>query len=126
LEYDFTYQRDTRQFGLVLAPEYQILATFLVEEFAANATAIAQLLQQLTALTSQDEWRYQGKEFVLTVEQAEVLLQHNSVLQDHASAAEQQLLLEEQLQLDEHGLSCQCGLEDLIKLLQDWHRFITE
>lgn len=126
MEYDFTYQRDTRQFGLVLAPEYQILATFLVEEFAANATAIAQLLQQLTVLTSRDEWRYQGKEFVLAVEHAEVLLQHNSVLQDHASAAEQQLLLEEQLQLDEQGLSCQCGLEDFVKLLQDWHRFITE
>ncbi|CAM3785677.1 YacL family protein [Rheinheimera salexigens] len=126
MEYDFTYQRDTRQFGLVLAPEYQILATFLVEEFAANGSAITQLLQQLTALTPQDEWRYQGKEFVLEVEQAEVLLQHNSLLHNDASASEQQLLLEEQLQLDEHGLSCHCGLEDFVKLLQDWHSFITE
>lgn len=125
MEYDFTYQRDTEQYGLVLAPEYQILATFLVEEFAADATAVGQLIQQLKALTPFNDWRYCGKEFVLEVHQAEVLLQHNSLLQQDSSLTEQQLLLEEQLQLDEHGLSCHCGLEDLLKLLQDWQQFIA-
>ncbi|WNO61721.1 YacL family protein [Rheinheimera sp. MMS21-TC3] len=125
MEYDFTYQRDTGQYGLVLAPEYQILANFLLEEFAADATAVVQLIQQLKALTPFNDWRYQGKEFVLDVQQLEVMLQHNSLLHDHNSTTEQQLLLEEQLQLDEHGLSCHCGLEDLLKLLQDWQQFIA-
>ncbi|MGI5308362.1 YacL family protein [Rheinheimera sp. WS51] len=125
MEYDFSYDSATKQYGLVLAAEFQILANFLLDEFAVDSAALGQLIQQLTALTAHDDWRYQGKEFVLDVQQLEVMLQHNSLLHDHNSTTEQQLLLEEQLQLDEHGLSCHCGLEDLVKLLQDWQQFIA-
>lgn len=125
MEYDFSYDSATKQYGLVLAAEFQILANFLLDEFAVDSAALGQLIQQLTALTAHDDWRYQGKEFVLDVQQLEVMLQHNSLLHDHNSTTEQQLLLEEQLQLDEHGLSCHCGLEDLLKLLQDWQQFIA-
>lgn len=127
MEYDFTYHRDTGQFGLSLGAEHEVLGRFLLDEFGQDAQAYQPLVQQLTALKPHQSFQYRGREFMLDIEDGEVSLNHNSLFCQSGSSLPQQQqsdLAEDNLQLDQHGMTSQCGLEDLLKLLQDWQAFL--
>lgn len=128
MEYDFIFDRTTRQFSIRLAGEHEVLGRFLLDEFGQQADAYTPLLQQLSGLTPRQSIQYQGREFLLEVENGEVTLSHNSLF--YQSADEQncqlQALAEDDLQLDQQGMSSQCGLEDLLKLLREWQQFLKD
>jgi hypothetical protein len=72
--------------------------------------------------------QYQGREFLLEVDNGTVTLKHNSLL-NHSSglqSEQQRQLAEDNLQLDEHGMITECGLEDLLKLLGEWQQFLAD
>ena len=127
MEYDFTYDRATRQFSLKLSAEHDVLARFLLDEFGQQASAYQPLLSQLQALKAYNTLRYQGKEYLLEVEHAEVTLRHNTLFYEAGDTPQQTSaeLDEEALSLDDHGMQTQCGLEDLVKLLQAWQQFLS-
>lgn len=129
MEYDFIYDRNTLQFSIRLAAEHEVLGRFLLDEFGQQAEAYAPLLQKLIALTPHQSLHYQGKEFLLEVENGEVTLSHNTLFYTCTEAlpqCQQEQLADDDLQLDEQGMNTQCGLEDLLKLLQDWQQFLAD
>ncbi|OCW98337.1 YacL family protein [Alishewanella sp. HH-ZS] len=129
MEYDFIYDRDSRRYRLKLATEQAALQQFLLDEFAHRASAYQPLLSQLQTLKPYQDWQYQGREFSLLVQQQEVWVCHNSLLATESSALARQALpeeLDDDLQLDESGLSSECGLADLLLLLQAWQEFLPE
>ncbi|MDD4862775.1 MAG: YacL family protein [Alishewanella agri] len=127
MEYDFIYDRDSRRYRLKLATEQAALQQFLLDEFAHHASAYQSLLSQLQALKPYQDWQYQGREFSLLVQQQEVRVCHNSLLATESGELAVQLLpeeLDDDLQLDESGLVSECGLADLVLLLQAWQEFL--
>jgi uncharacterized protein YacL (UPF0231 family) len=129
MEYDFIYDRNTTQFSIALTAEHEVLGRFLLDEFGPQAEAYKPLLQQLNALKPFQSWQYQGKEFLLDIEQGEVTLLHNTLFYnaDKPLPEQQQSeLADDNLSLDEQGMTMQCGLEDLLKLLHEWQRFLTD
>lgn len=127
MEYDFIYDRDSRRYRLKLVTEQAALQQFLLDEFAHRASAYQPLLNQLQALKPYQDWQYQGREFSLLVQQQEVRVCHNSLLATEGGELAVQLLPEElndDLQLDESGLVSECGLADLVLLLQAWQEFL--
>jgi uncharacterized protein YacL (UPF0231 family) len=129
MEYDFIYDRNTMQFSIALTAEHEVLGRFLLDEFGQQAEAYMPLLQQLYALKPCQSWQYQGKEFLLDIEQGEVTLLHNTLFYNAdkpLSEQQQGALADDNLSLDEQGMTMQCGLEDLLKLLREWQRFLTD
>lgn len=127
MEYDFIYDRDSRRYRLKLVTEQAALQQFLLDEFAHRASAYQPLLNQLQALKPYQDWQYQGREFSLLVQQQEVRVCHNSLLATEGGELAVQLLpeeLDDDLQLDESGLVSECGLADLLLLLQAWQEFL--
>jgi uncharacterized protein YacL (UPF0231 family) len=127
MEYDFIYDRNTLQFSIRLAAEHEVLGRFLLDEFGQQALAYQPLLLQLSALKPYQSMQYQGKEFLLEVENSEVTLSHNTLFYRSEEPLPQQPreLADDDLQLDDHGMSTQCGLEDLLKLLHEWQQFLA-
>jgi uncharacterized protein YacL (UPF0231 family) len=127
MEYDFIYDRNTLQFSIRLAAEHEVLGRCLLDEFGQQALAYQPLLLQLSALKPYQSMQYQGKEFLLEVENSEVTLSHNTLFYRSEETLPQQPreLADDDLQLDDHGMSTQCGLEDLLKLLHEWQQFLA-
>ncbi|WP_397471883.1 YacL family protein [Rheinheimera sp.] len=129
MEYDFTYDRNSNKFGIRLAEEHEVLGRFLLEEFGQLAGAYQPLLQQLSALNSHQSMQYQGREYLLEIDAGEVTLSHNTLFyttEQPLPERQQHKVADDDLQLDEQGMSMQCGLEDLLKLLRDWQQFLSE
>ncbi|WP_445765904.1 YacL family protein [Rheinheimera sp.] len=128
MEYDFIYDRNTLQFSIRLAAEHEVLGRFLLDEFGQDADAYVPLITQLSALQPQQSMQYQGKEFLLEVDNGEVTLSHNTLfyaVEQPLPERQQHKLADDDLQLDEHGMQTQCGLEDLLKLLREWQQFLA-
>ncbi|KKO44877.1 hypothetical protein WG68_13695 [Arsukibacterium ikkense] len=129
MEYDFIYDRTTRQFSIRLSGEHEVLGRFLLDEFGQQAAAYLPLLQQLSVLKPQHSMQYQGREFLLEVENGDVTLSHNTLFYSNAqqlTEEQQQALADDDLQLDQQGMTSQCGLEDLLKLLREWQQFLAD
>lgn len=127
MEYDFIYDRDSRRYRLKLATEQAALQQFLLDEFTHRASAYQPLISQLQALKPYQDWQYQGREFSLLVQQQEVRVCHNSLLATESGELAVQSLpeeLDDDLQLDESGLCSECGLADLLLLIQAWQEFL--
>lgn len=128
MEYDFIYDRATLRYGIQLSAEHEVLGRFLLDEFGQQADAYQPLLQQLTALTSRQSMQYQGREYLLDIDCGEVTLSHNTMFyttEQPLPERQQHKLSDDNLQLDEQGMSTQCGLEDFVKLLRDWQQFLA-
>lgn len=129
MEYDFVYDRNTLQFSIRLAAEHEVLGRFLLDEFGQDAQAYTPLIGKLTALKSHQSMQYQGKEFLLEVDNGEVTLSHNTlfyVVEQPLPERQQDKLADDDLQLDEQGMHAECGLEDLLKLLREWQQFLAD
>lgn len=129
MEYDFIYDRNTLQFSIRLAAEHEVFGRFLLDEFGQDAAAYTPLLQQLSALKPHQSMQYQGKEFLLEVDNGEVTLSHNTLfyaVEQPLPERQQHKLADDDLQLDEQGMQTQCGLEDLLKLLREWQQFLAD
>ncbi|WP_290613789.1 YacL family protein [Arsukibacterium sp. UBA3155] len=128
MDYDFIFDRTTRQFSIRLAGEHEVLGRFLLDEFGQQAETYSALLQQLSSLTPQQSMLYQGREFLLEVDNSEVTLSHNSLFYQNTDeqAGQLQALAEDDLQLDEQGMTSQCGLDDFLLLLREWQQFLAD
>jgi uncharacterized protein YacL (UPF0231 family) len=128
VEYDFIYDRTTLRYGMQLSAEHEVLGRFLLDEFGQQADAYQPLLQQLTVLTSHQSMQYQGREYLLDIDGGEVTLSHNTLFyttEQLLPERQQHKVSDDDLQLDEHGMQTQCGLDDLLKLLRDWQQFLA-
>jgi len=128
MEYDFIYDRNTLQFSIKLAAEHEVLGRFLLDEFGQQAEAYQAIIQQLSEQNAHQPMQYQGREFLLEVDEGEVTLSHNTLFYsaEHPTTEQQQKLEDDDLQLDEQGMTMQCGLEDLLKLLREWQQFLAD
>jgi uncharacterized protein YacL (UPF0231 family) len=122
MEFDFIYNSDAKRFSLKLSSEQLALQCFLLDEFERRASAYQSLLDQLQRLNAQSQYQWDGKEYRLTVQASEVVICHFSLLQDNGIAME--LDPEQDLELDQSQLYAECGLEDLLHLVQQWQEFL--
>ena len=68
------------------------------------------------------EYQWDGKEYRLTVQASEVVICHYALLQEGSPHME--LDPEQDLELDQSQLYAECGLEDLLHLVQQWQQFL--
>ena len=122
MEFDFIYNTDAKRYSLKLSSEQLALQCFLLDEFDRRASAYQPLLEQLQQLNAQSQYQWDGKEYRLTVQASEVVICHYALLQDESSRME--LDPEQDLELDQSQLYAECGLEDLLHLVQQWQQFL--
>lgn len=122
MEFDFIYNTDTKRYSLKLSSEQLALQCFLLDEFERRSSAYQPLLEQLQQLNAQSQYQWDGKEYRLTVQASEVVICHYALLQDESSHME--LDPEQDLELDQSQLYAECGLEDLLHLVQQWQQFL--
>ncbi|MCA1929194.1 YacL family protein [Rheinheimera sp.] len=122
MEFDFIYNSDAKRYSLKLSSEQLALQCFLLDEFERRASAYQSLLEQLQRLNAQSQYQWDGKEYRLTVQASEVVICHFSLLQEGSSSIE--LDPEQDLELDQSQLYAECGLEDLLHLVQQWQQFL--
>ena len=122
MEFDFVYNSDAKRYSLKLSSEQLALQCFLLDEFERRASAYQSLLEQLQRLNAQSQYQWDGKEYRLTVQDSEVVICHFSLLQEGSSNIE--LDPEQDLELDQSQLYAECGLEDLLHLVQQWQQFL--
>ncbi|RVT45725.1 hypothetical protein EMM73_12230 [Rheinheimera sediminis] len=122
MEFDFIYNSDAKRYSLKLSSEQLALQCFLMDEFERRASAYQSLLEQLQRLNAQSQYQWDGKEYRLTVQASEVVICHFSLLQEGSSSIE--LDPEQDLELDQSQLYAECGLEDLLHLVQQWQQFL--
>jgi uncharacterized protein len=122
MEFDFIYNSDAKRYSLKLSSEQLALQCFLLDEFERRASAYQSLLEQLQRLNAQSQYQWDGKEYRLTVQASEVVICHFSLLQEGSSNIE--LDPEQDLELDQSQLYAECGLEDLLHLVQQWQQFL--
>jgi uncharacterized protein YacL (UPF0231 family) len=122
MEFDFIYNSDAKRYSLKLSSEQLALQCFLLDEFERRASAYQSLLDQLQRLNAQSQYQWDGKEYRLTVQASEVVICHFSLLQEGSSSIE--LDPEQDLELDQSQLYAECGLEDLLHLVQQWQQFL--
>lgn len=122
MEFDFIYNSDAKRYSLKLSSEQLALQCFLLDEFERRASAYQSLLEQLQRLNAQSQYQWDGKEYRLTVQASEVVICHFSLLQEGSSIIE--LDPEQDLELDQSQLYAECGLEDLLHLVQQWQQFL--
>jgi len=120
MEHDFIYLPDSRRYLLKLAAEQHALQCFLLEEFELRASSYQPLLDKLQTLGLYDEYLFAGREYSLQVERMEVRVFHHSCGQHYADDQ----FLEAELSTDDAALHCECGLEDLLCLMQAWQQFL--
>lgn len=122
MEFDFIYNTDAKRYSLKLSSEQLALQCFLLDEFEPRASAYQSLLEQLQQLNAQSQYQWDGKEYRLTVQASEVVICHYALLQEGSSQPE--LDPEQDLELDQSQLYAECGLEDLLHLVQQWQQFL--
>lgn len=122
MEFDFIYNTDAKRYSLKLSSEQLALQCFLLDEFDRRSSAYQPLLEQLQQLNAQSQYQWDGKEYRLTVQSSEVVICHYALLQDESSRME--LDPEQDLELDQSQLYAECGLEDLLHLVQQWQQFL--
>jgi uncharacterized protein YacL (UPF0231 family) len=122
MEFDFIYNTDAKRYSLKLSSEQLALQCFLLDEFEPRASAYQSLLEQLQRLNAQSQYQWDGKEYRLTVQASEVVICHFSLLQEQG--IEMELDPEQDLELDQSQLYAECGLEDLLHLIQQWQQFL--
>jgi uncharacterized protein YacL (UPF0231 family) len=122
MEFDFIYNSDAKRYSLKLSSEQLALQCFLLDEFERRASAYQSLLEQLQRLNAQSQYQWDGKEYRLTVQASEVVICHFSLLQEGSSIIEWDP--EQDLELDQSQLYAECGLEDLLHLVQQWQQFL--
>ena len=120
MEHDFIYLAGSRRYLLKLPSEQHALQCFLLEEFDLYARSYQPLADKLSTLGPYDEYQFDGREYSLQVERMEVRVFHQSCDQQHADDQ----FLEAELSTDDANLQSECGLEDLIQLLQAWQQFL--
>lgn len=122
MEFDFIYNSEAKRYSLKLSSEQLALQCFLLDEFEQRASAYQSLLEQLQRLNVQSQYQWDGKEYRLTVQVSEVVVCHFSLLQEGSSTIEWDP--EQDLELDQSQLYAECGLEDLLHLVQQWQQFL--
>ncbi|MCC5853468.1 MAG: YacL family protein, partial [Alkalimonas sp.] len=124
MDYEFYYNRDTGNFALNLPLEQDAIARFLLDEFVLDQAGYHLLLRELHGLGNHSSWQYQGRNWSLFVEDGDVLVCHHSLLElEHEPLPDK--LAGSQLALDEDNLQGECGLDDLIRLVEQWQVFVA-
>lgn len=112
-------------FRLQISDGHTNIARWLVEETPLTSNDISQLITNIKqqSQTYHHDFRINGKEMVLSICNGEVAIETNH----HAiSEYESDRFDQEMLSVDTATDLCECGLDDFISLLEDWHDFLKE
>lgn len=112
-------------FRLLITDEHTNIARWLSDETPVSSTAVKQLIENINSHSQSFYHDYQinGKEMVLTVCNGEVAIKINH---HGISEQESERFTQEMLSVDTSTDICECGLDDFICLLQDWHDFLKD
>ncbi len=123
MEFDFIYNTDAKRYSLKLSSEQLALQCFLLDEFEPTRQCLSKpCWNSYNSLNAQSQYQWDGKEYRLTVQASEVVICHFSLLQEQG--IEMELDPEQDLELDQSQLYAECGLEDLLHLIQQWQQFL--
>lgn len=121
MDFEFTYDYREKRHGVLVLAEHRAIGMCLSQEYAAdraNADGLEILLRQLEL--GQDS-RIELTDWVIDIEDEEVLFRHNSLFTDGEAVFEQNM----DSYLD-WEISASCGKDDVIELIANWLDFILE
>ncbi|MDB2356274.1 YacL family protein [Pseudoalteromonas sp.] len=102
-----------------ISSEHAVIGRWLNEEVGKDKIAMVQAL--ITSVASSFEpLRLQGQEIDLILNKDEAIFEAHALHQDSEDLVAYQ---DDELMLEENGLSSGCGFEDFVDLINSWHEF---
>lgn len=102
-----------------VSSEHAVIGRWLNEEIGKDKIAMVQALIASVA-SSFEPLRLQGQEIDLILNKDEAIFEAHALHQDSEDLVAYQ---DDELMLEENGLSSGCGFEDFVDLINSWHEF---
>lgn len=99
--------------------EHAAIGHYLSEEMVDDKIEVQQLVRRLRQ--NEDDWRLQGREWLLSAEDGAISLTHNSLLSEDDDVT----LPDELLSTDSAELTAICGREDFLHLMDAWLSYLS-
>jgi uncharacterized protein YacL (UPF0231 family) len=125
MEYEFS--RDPVQGGYhaKFSMEHEVFSSWLVDEVGNDANQIDSLVQSVEKLLQHDsnELTFEGREYLLTLNQMDVTLQLNASCDGMGGANGMEF--EEDVSINDDNFRAACGLDDFSMMLTSWQKFLN-
>lgn len=123
---DFEFKKNTLDgsYRVVFSSGHEAIGHWLIEEIGTNTEKLDAIVLQLGAQKNiNQEWRQQGKEWTLSIEQNEINIIANQLLNIDSDQEDE---FDDSLSAyDEESVSW-CGIEDFEQVLQSWRAFVSQ
>lgn len=124
MEYEFSHDTVNGGFHAKFSMEHEAFSSWLVEEVGSNAQQIDNLLLSVNKIRQHNthELTFQGKEYLLTLNEDDVTLQLNASCDGFGSINSEQRT--DELSINHDNFCAECGLDDFSKMLSSWKGFL--
>lgn len=119
MDYEFKKNTLDGSYHVRFSMGHEVLGRWFIEELGKDSQKIALVMEQLEQRkNSVTEWRLEGEELTLVLQDNEALVQANFLFAEDDSELEEAMHF-----YDEESISV-CGFEDLHQALVAWRAFI--
>ena len=127
MEYEFSYNSTSGGLHAKFSLEHELFAVWLADEVAADQQNIDHLLQlvQQAECAEQQELHWQGRQYLLSIHQAEVNLRLNIICQGVGREDAEPVLFDPELAVNDDNGEASCGLPDFSLMLHAWADFVA-
>lgn len=108
-------------FRIKISSEHAVIGRWLNEEVGKDKILMVQALIKAVA-TSFEPVTLQGQEVDLILNKDEAIFEAHALHQDSEDILAYQ---DDELMLEENGLTSGCGFEDFVDLIDSWQEFVT-
>jgi len=127
MEYEFSRDPVNGGYHAKFSMEHEVFSAWLVDEVGNDAKRIGQLFATVEKVrgTENVELSLQGREYILIVNDLDVILELNSNC-DGVGAAIDEFLPDENMSVNTDNYRAECGLDDFSQMLTSWQAFLSE
>ncbi|WP_087016554.1 YacL family protein [Thaumasiovibrio subtropicus] len=123
MEYEFKKNTLDGSYNASFSMGHEVLGRWLTDELGTQAPVITAMSEALQSVgVTEQEWRHLGKHYTVIMQSGEVTVVANMLLQGETELDE--LHQQQDLGFYDDEQIALCGLEDLLRMLDDWCAFV--
>jgi len=121
MDFELIFDVKNKQHGIVTSSEHRAIGVCLTHEFSQASNPKLSIAELLELLLEKQEYRLELLDWVMDIEEEDVVVRHNSLCNKDPELDEPDV----DSYLD-WEMMAKCGKDDLIELVSNWLSFIEE
>lgn len=124
MEYEFSRDTVKGGFHAKFSMEHEVFSAWLVDEVGNDTNQIDALVQSVEKVRHDrnDELTFEGREYLLTLNEMDVTLQLNASCDGVGRATND---FEDEISINDDNFQAACGLDDFSMMLTSWRNFLA-